>query len=141
MQNPGASVPYRPPRRRPEISIAPLIDMIFLLLIFFVVTTTFTRETGMKINKAKASTVQTLQKEQMLIAIDSEGRIGYDKQIWTLEGIARKVSERIKEKPNMVVVLIPDKDARGEPLIEVMDALRLVGAQRLSIGAKKVIQE
>lgn len=132
---------YKRPRRRAEISMAPLIDMVFLLLIFFAVTTTFTRESGLEVNKAKASTSQAIQKEQMLVALNKDGLIGYDKQIWTMDGIAAKVQERLKETPKLTIVIIPDKDGRVEPLVTIMDAFRRVGADRLCIGTKKVVQE
>ena len=69
-----------------DVNIAPLMDMVFILLIFFIVTTSFTKETGVDVTKPKASTAQTLEKDNILIAITKEGSIHiHERQLQTQE--------------------------------------------------------
>lgn len=121
-----------------ELSMTPLIDMVFLLLIFFAVTTNFTKETGIQVNKASASTAKILNKDLILISIDRDGNYWYDGKVQQLQSIASQVIESAKQKPEMSIVLIPDKEGRIDPLIQLMDILRANGISRFSIGTKMV---
>jgi biopolymer transport protein ExbD len=120
--------------RAAEIGMTPLIDMVFLLIIFFAVTTSFTRETGITVDKAKASTAQYIAKNMLLIAIDTEGRYWYDRAQRSIDDLIGIVDEQVAQNPQMKVVLVPDKDGRVEPLVAVMDALRARNITRFSIG-------
>jgi biopolymer transport protein ExbD len=121
-----------------ELSMTPLIDMVFLLLIFFAVTTNFTKETGIQVNKASASTAKIFNKDLILISIDRDGNYWYDGKVQQLQSIANQVIESAKQKPEMSIVLIPDKEGRVDPLIQLMDILRANGISRFSIGTKMV---
>jgi biopolymer transport protein ExbD len=119
-----------------EIGMTPLIDMVFLLIIFFAVTTSFTRETGITVNKAKASTAQYVTKNMMVIAIDEQGRYWYDRAQRPLNDLIPIVIRQVAQNPQMKVVLVPDKDGRVEPLVDIMDALRVKDITQFSIGAR-----
>ena len=122
---------------RAELSMTPLIDMVFLLLIFFAVTTNFTKETGIQVDKASASTARILDRDLLLIAVDDKGNCWYDGSSRPAAMIADMVQEEIAAKPGSTVILLPDKNGRVEPLIALMDALRQRGITRFSIGTKK----
>ena len=124
--------------KRAEISMTPLIDMVFLLLIFFAVTTNFTKETGIKVDKAGTRTARILDKELLLISVDKDGNYWYNGKIQQLENIIPEVVKEIKSKTDMTVVLIPDKGGIVDPLIQLMDALRARGISRFSIGTRMV---
>jgi biopolymer transport protein ExbD len=124
--------------RKPEISMAPLIDMVFLLLIFFVVTTTFTKETGIKVDKARASTSQSLNKNLMIISMDRSGRYWYDGSVRPLDEIVRLALENSKRSDDLNIVIVPDRHAEIEPLIEIMDKLRARNINRFSLGTQLV---
>ncbi|MBN1757182.1 MAG: biopolymer transporter ExbD [Chitinispirillaceae bacterium] len=126
---------------RAELSMTPLIDMVFLLLIFFAVTTNFTKETGIKVDKASASTARMLNKDLLLIAIDEKGNYWYDGNNRPLAVIVNRVQEEIRSGPQSSVILLPDKNGRVEPLVGIMDALRQRGISRFSIGTKKKAEE
>ena len=121
-----------------EISMTPLIDMIFILLIFFVVTTTFTRETGIEVNKARATTARIIQKELLLIAVDKSGGYWFDKQQLNVDHIVNAVLNEKKNNEEVTIVIIPDRDGRIEPLITLLDKLRAQNITRFSLGTQQV---
>ncbi|MFP4242405.1 MAG: ExbD/TolR family protein [Chitinispirillaceae bacterium] len=123
--------------KKPEVSMTPLIDMVFLLLIFFVVTTTFTKETGIKVEKAKAVTSTFIQKKLLLVSIDKEGNYWYDEKQHSSEEILDIVKERVSADDETNVVIIPDKNGRVEPLITIMDLLRTHDITRFSLGTQQ----
>jgi biopolymer transport protein ExbD len=125
---------------RAEISMTPLIDMVFLLLIFFAVTTNFTKETGIKVDKASATTARILNKDLVLIAIDDAGNYWYDGTARPLENIISLAQKDLENHPTANVILLPDKNGRVEPLVTLMDALRTKGISRFSLGTKKTTQ-
>ena len=122
---------------RAELSMTPLIDMVFLLLIFFAVTTNFTKETGIQVDKASATTARILNKDLLLVAVDEKGNYWYNGAQRPLQSIVVLVQEELKSRPGSNVILLPDKDGRVEPLVALMDALRLRGISHFSLGTKK----
>jgi biopolymer transport protein ExbD len=121
-----------------EISMTPLIDMVFLLLIFFAVTTNFTKETGIKVDKASTKTARILDRELLLISIDDNGNYWYNGKIQQLENLISEVVKEFKNNSDMTIVLIPDKRGIVDPLIQLMDALRARGISKFSIGTRMV---
>lgn len=126
---------------RAELSMTPLIDMVFLLLIFFAVTTNFTKETGIQVDKAGAATARILDRNLILIAVDRDGSYWYDGAARSLTEIAASVSAELASKPSTSVIILPDKNGRVEPLVRLMDALRSRGISRFSLGTKKEARE
>jgi len=127
---------YRRTRKGPELSIAPLIDCIFLLLIFFMVTTTFTKETGVKINKPSAAKSDVLLEQNMLIAVTKEGEFWIEKQKYDIEGVRFKVDERLAEYPETTIVVMADKESLTGSVVDVLDECKQAGAAKLSIATK-----
>ena len=123
-------------RRKPELSIAPLIDCIFLLLIFFMVTTTFTKETGVKINKPVARKTDVILDQNMLIAVTDKGEYWYDNRPLALGAIRDAVAERLMEFPETNVVLLADKKSLTEWVVDALDEAKQAGAKKISIAAK-----
>lgn len=124
--------------KKAEISMTPLIDMVFILLIFFVVTTTFTKETGIKVNKAKAATSQIINKNIFTVAIDTLGNYWHDGSQVALDELVSGILEEKKLNEDLNIVLIPDRSGRVEPLITIMDRLRLHNINRYSLGTQLI---
>jgi len=122
-------------QRRPEINIAPLVDMVFLLLIFFMVTTTFSKETGVEVAKPKAKTSTILHKENILIAVTGEGTIHIHNKPVDLKSLNTIVRRIIRDQPESSVVIIADKNARVALVVDVMDECKLAGAKKISLAA------
>jgi biopolymer transport protein ExbD len=122
-------------RKNPEINIAPLVDMVFLLLIFFMVTTTFSRETGIRVERPVAKTAQALAQKNILIAVTREGAIHMHEQEVDLTTLRMKVEELVSERPERAVIILADKDSKTGMVIKVMDQCRLAGANDLAIAS------
>jgi biopolymer transport protein ExbD len=121
-----------------ELSMTPLIDMVFLLLIFFAATTNFTKETGIQVDKASTTTARILDKELLLISIDKNGNFWYNGTSQNIEVIVTEVVKKSTATPELSIVLIPDKGGVVDPLIQLMDALRAKGITRFSLGTRMV---
>jgi biopolymer transport protein ExbD len=122
--------------RPPEINIAPLMDMVFILLIFFIVTTVFVEETGIEVQKPTAASAKDLEKNSILIAVTRDGRIVYSGQEYNLNGVRALVSRELAQKEMPVIVLV-DEEARSRSLVDVIDECKLAGARSVSIAAHK----
>jgi len=122
-------------RREATIDIAPLLDMVFILLIFFIVTSTFTRETGVEVTKPQAQSANQLEKENILIAITRDGTIHIDERQVDLAGLSDVLKGILAKNPEREAVLITDKNAITERLVAVIDACTLAGVKKVSIAA------
>jgi biopolymer transport protein ExbD len=118
-----------------EINLSPLIDCVFLLLIFFVVTTVFVDEAGMDVSKPSALSSRALERTSIQLAIDAEGRIGYAGRIINLNAVRGVVSRQLTEglRP---VILLADQASRTGDLIAVMDECKLAGAETVSVATQ-----
>ena len=119
-----------------EINMSPLIDMVFLLLIFFVVTTTFIEETGVDVQKPMAASAKSLEKKSILIAVTREGKVIYGGREVGLNGVRSMVS-RLLKKQQMPVIILADEASRSGILVDVIDECKLAGARQVSIAAER----
>ena len=119
--------------RSPGIDMAPLIDMVFILLIFFIVTTAFVNETGVDVNKPEAVSAQRLENDLILIAITPAGDVWYDRNNIGVAGVRSTVAALLlsEERP---IVIQADRRVTTDLLVRVMDEAKLGGAKSLSIS-------
>jgi len=122
-------------RRQATIDIAPLMDMVFILLIFFIVTSTFTRETGVEVSKPQAQSASQLEKENILIAITRDGTIHIDERQVDLVALTDVLKGILAKNPDREAVLIADRDAVTGKLVSVIDACTVAGVKKVSIAA------
>ena len=115
------------------INLSPLIDVVFILLIFFIVTTVFIKETGVKVDKPVAVTAQKLENELILLAITPAGEVVYDHSNIGVSGVRSTVSAllMVQDRP---VVIQADRKVTTDLLVRVMDEAKLGGAKSISIG-------
>jgi biopolymer transport protein ExbD len=123
--------------RRPaaELNIAPLIDMVFILLIFFLVNTSFVKETGIDVNRPAASTATVQDKATLLIAVDKENRVFMDHREIDLRAVRANVERALVENPEGGVVVVSDRESDAGVVIAVMDGCRMAGAEQVSVAA------
>ena len=120
-----------------DINISPLIDMVFILLIFFVVTTSFSRETGVEVNKPKAASSQTLSQENIMIAVTSEGTIHVLEKQVDLNQLSVIVKRLASENPDRQAVIMVDRNTRSGDVVDVIDICNLAGVKKVNIAAIK----
>ena len=116
-----------------EINISPLIDIVFILLIFFVVTTVFVEETGVEVEKPRVTAHDELEKNSILIGITAEGVVYYGGREIGVGGV-RAVFRRILGGDSVPVVIQADRRAETQKTVEVLDEAKLAGAQRVFIS-------
>ncbi len=119
------------------LDIAPLIDMVFILLIFFLVTTSFVRETGVDVNRPTASTAIPKENVTILVAITEEDGIFIDHREIDLRAVRINVERALAEKPDGSVVIVADKNSNTGTAINVMDECKLAGAKDVSLAASQ----
>ena len=119
-----------------SINMSPLIDCVFLLLIFFVVTTVFVEETGIDVQKPRAASAEDLEKSSMLIALTSEGNIVYGGRQVSLNSVRGMVAQQMKKK-EVPVIIIADEKSRSGMLVDLIDECKLAGAKQVSIAAER----
>lgn len=119
------------------VDISPLIDVVFLLLIFFIVTTVFVKETGVAISKPRAASSEDLQKQAILIAVTDEGRVWHGGREIGMDGVRAVVSALLEEDAETPVVVRADAQAATESTVKVIDAAKLAGAVSVSLATEK----
>lgn len=119
------------------IDIAPMLDMVFILLIFFIVTSSFVRETGVDVNKPKASSAQELARESILIGISREGTIHINEEQVDLRTLRMVLSQMIAEKSDRAAVIVADREAPSGKIVDVLDECNLAKVKKVSIAANK----
>ena len=120
-----------------DINMAPLIDMVFILLIFFMVTTSFVKETGIDVQRPSASTAALKEKGNILIGISSDGRVFLERKQIDVRSVRAHIERCLAENPEGGVVIVADKTSHTGVVIRVMDQCRLAGAKNVSIAASK----
>jgi len=118
-----------------EINITPMLDIVFIMLIFFIVTTSFTKETGGNIIKPEAEQAVALQNGTILIGIQPNDSIWMAKREIELREVRQVVERARAENPEGSVVIIADKGSNIGTVTQVMDQVRLAGVQGVSISA------
>lgn len=118
------------------IEMGPLMDIVFILLIFFVVTSSFTRETGVDVTKPEAQTASQLEKENLLIAITREGTIHMNERQVDLASLQDILKQSLAKTPDREAVVIADKGSETGVLVQVIDVCNLAGVKKVSIAAQ-----
>ena len=123
-------------RQPAQIDMAPMLDMVFILLIFFLVTTSFVRDAGVEVNRPTAATAEASQQSGMRLGVDARGHIFLDGERIDLRSI-RAVTERfLARNPEGSIVIVADKKVPTGLTIKVLDQCRLAGAQRIAVAAE-----
>lgn len=116
------------------IDLAPMLDFVLNLLIFFIITTSFVKEAGITVNKEQAETAESQESGNILVAIRPNGDIWMDKRRVDIRQV-RSIVERLHvERPEDTVVIIADKESQTSVLTEVMDQVKLGGIADVSIA-------
>lgn len=116
-----------------QIDLSPLLDVVFILLIFFIVTTVFVKETGVEVSKPEAMSASKLEKQSIFIAITDDGSVVYAGQNIGIAGVKNTVSQLLA-KQKLPVVLQVDQQVPTKTLVAVMDQAKLAGASNISLA-------
>ncbi len=120
-----------------EINITPMLDVVFIMLIFFIVTTSFVKETGVDISRPTASSAKKVSKGNILIAIKENGKIYMNKRDIDIRAVRANVEKAHAENPEGTVVIIADKNSKTGDLVQVMDQVKAAGVEKISVAAQR----
>ncbi len=124
--------------RSADVNISPLIDMVFILLIFFVITTNFNRQTGIEVSKPKASSAVEQGQKSLLVGVTREGAVHVHGRQTSLERLRELVLMEMEKRPDLTVVIIADRDASVGKAVEVMDRCIDAGVKNVSVAAERI---
>ena len=120
-----------------EVNLTPMLDVVFIMLIFFIVTASFVKEAGIDVNRPDAATAEKKEKGNILVAITSNGQIWIDKRQVDPRALRANIERLYAENPQGSVVIQADKDSKNGLLVAVMDAARMAGVYNVSIAAQE----
>lgn len=119
-----------------KIDVTPMLDIVFILLIFFIVTTSFVKEFGVDMNRpANAPVKEQKRSETIAVRIDAAGRIFVEDRLVDLAAVRANIESGLARKPEASVVLVADRAADAGPMVQVVDQARVAGAHRVSLAA------
>ena len=117
------------------IDLTPMLDVVFIMLIFFIVTSSFIKESGMEVNRPQADTASAQDKGNILIAVTADGQVWLDKQAVDVRSVRAHVERLRRDQPEGVGVVQADQDARTGLVVQVMDQARMAGVDDVALAA------
>jgi biopolymer transport protein ExbD len=117
------------------INLTPLIDMVFILLIFFAVNSTFVKITGVEVDQPVAKSITLQPASVLLIAVTETGDVWIDKKSVDIRRVRGVVERLLLESPDASVVVLSDEASRTGLVVDVIDQARLAGADRVALAA------
>ena len=121
-----------------EINITPMLDIVFIMLIFFIVTTSFVKEISIDVNRPTKSPIKEQKKSEVIsVRISGEGQIFVQDRLITLDAVRANIESSLALKPEATVVVVSDREADAGFLVKVIDQSRLAGARIVSLAAQK----
>jgi biopolymer transport protein ExbD len=119
-----------------EINLTPMLDVVFIMLIFFIVTATFIRETGLEVNRPDDNEAQVVQEDgAILVIIDSTDDIWIDNRIVDARAVRPNIERMHAEDPDRPVVIQVAKASSADTLVTIMDAARQASVFNISIAS------
>ena len=119
-----------------EIDLTPMLDVVFILLIFFIVTSVFVTEAGIDVSKPEASTVEDTSGDMILIAVGPQGDIWIDGDQIDPRFIGARFELRLADAPNSAVIIQGDESANNEQIMLILKAAREANINDVSISAE-----
>ena len=117
-----------------QVDITPMLDVVFIMLIFFIVTSTFVKESGVDVTRPDAETAVKTDALTIQIGITANNQIWFDKRLVDKRAVRANVERGLAESPGAAVIIVADALSNTEALIDVMDQARLAGAQSISVA-------
>lgn len=117
------------------IDMTPMLDIVFIMLIFFIVTTSFVKEAGLEVNRPTASSAQTVKTGNIMVAIGAAGDVWVDKRRIEVDAVRANIERLRAESPDGAVVIQADTEANAGVVVKVMDQIKMAGVESISIAA------
>ena len=119
-----------------EINMTPMLDIVFIMLIFFIVTATFIKEAGVQVNKPEAATAERKQQASILIAVTASDEVWINQQQVEVESLASHVEKLHAENPQGTIVVQADRQAKAGLMVAVTKAVNDSGVPGVAIATE-----
>ncbi len=119
-----------------RLDIAPLIDVVLLLLIFFMLTSSFITPTGLRIDLPESSVTEPQEKDNLVVGVSEEGELYLDDELISWENFRERLASNQSAGPDRVLILKADKETRHGMVVRVMSLARELGWKRMAIAAQ-----
>ena len=126
-----------PAQDETELDMTPMLDIVFIMLIFFIVTTSFVKESGVTVSTPQADTAAQQENANIFIAITENGEVWVDRRPVDPRSVRAIVARLHADNPEGSVIIQSDEEASTRMLVEVMDQVRLAGVEGIAIAAQK----
>ncbi len=120
------------------VNLTPMLDVVFIMLIFFIVTASFVKESGIDVNRPNAAMAERKEKGNILVAISEDNQIWIDRRQVDPRALRANIERMHAENPNGAVLILADEESKNKLLVQVMDAARMAGVKNVSIAADVV---
>ena len=121
-----------------EVNLTPMLDVVFIMLIFFIVTASFVKEAGIDVSRPPAATAERKERGNILIAITANNQVWIDRRQVDPRSLRANIERMHAENPQGSVVIQADEKSENGLLVRVMDAARLAGINNVSLAAEVV---
>jgi biopolymer transport protein ExbD len=125
-------------REESEVNLTPMLDVVFIMLIFFIVTASFVKEAGIDVTRPPAATAERKERGNILVAITENDQIWIDRRQVDPRALRANIERLHAENPQGSVVIQADQDSKNGLLVQVMDAARLAGVNNVALAAEIV---
>ena len=119
-----------------SVDLTPMLDVVFIMLIFFIVTASFVKESGIDVSRPSAATAVKQERGNILVAITESNQIWIDRRQVDPRALRANIERLRAENPNGSVIIQADKKSENGLLVQVMDAARMAGVQNVAIAAE-----
>ena len=126
------------PAEEDEVNLTPMLDVVFIMLIFFIVTASFVKEAGIDITRPPAATAERKERGNILIALTANDQIWIDRRQVDPRALRANIERLHAENPQGTVIILADEASKNGLLVRVMDAARLAGVPNVSLAADVV---
>ena len=129
-----------PAQEETELDMTPMLDIVFIMLIFFIVTTSFVKESGVAVNTPQAATTTKQETANIFIAITADGEVWIDRRPVDPRSVRTIVARLHADNPEGSVIIQSDAKSATGTLVDVMDQVRLAGVEGIAIAADKPVE-
>ncbi|MBD3585256.1 biopolymer transporter ExbD [Salinimonas sp. HHU 13199] len=119
-----------------QIDMTPMLDVVFIMLIFFIVTTVFVKEAGIEVNKPDADQASMRKNANIFVAITDDGSVWLDKREVAVDSVRANIERLLTEQPTDYVIIQADVKAKHGTVVKVMDQIKAAGVDRISVAAR-----
>lgn len=119
-----------------QVDLTPMLDIVFIMLIFFIVTSSFVRESGIEVDRPSATNIVSQDKAGIHVAVTANNDIYIDKRMVDVERVQATLEVLLVEKPNSGLVIQADERAYSGIVVKVMDAAKSAGIESIALAAE-----